>query len=110
MIRKTVLTTAIVGAGLASTAGAAFAGDAPSSESSGSGHHHGSSHSDSSKGCSNTAAGEIDNKGAKTLVGILDGSQGALGLNLCDNLNNNKVLSGNHISIAGQELPQPPTS
>lgn len=113
MIRKTVLTTAIVGAGLASTAGAAFAGDAPSSESSGSGHHHGSSHSshsDSSKGCSNTAAGEIDNKGAKTLVGILDGSQGALGLNLCDNLNNNKVLSGNHISIAGQELPQLPTT
>ena len=105
MIRKTVLTTAIVGAGLASTAGAAFAGDAPDSDS---GNHHDSSHSsskhESSHGCSNTAVGEINNKGAKTLVGILDGSQGALGLNLCDNLNNNKVLSDNHISVAGHEV------
>jgi hypothetical protein len=111
MIRKTVLTTAIIGAGLASTAGAAFAGDAPSD--SGSGHHHGShssheSKSSSSKGCSNTAAGAIDNQGAKTLVGVLDGSQGALGLNLCDNLNGNQILSGNHISVAGQQLPQLP--
>jgi hypothetical protein len=107
MIRKTVLTTAIVGAGLASTAGAAFAGDAPDNsggDSSHSSHSH-SSHKSSSKGCSNTAVGEIDNTGAKTLVGILDGSQGALGVNLCHNLNNNKVLSNNHVSIAGQDLP-----
>jgi hypothetical protein len=114
MIRKTVLTTAIVGAGLASTAGAAFAGDAPDNgggDSSHSSHSHHSSHSDSSssKGCSNTAVGAIDNQGAKTLVGVLDGSQGALGLNLCDNLNNNKVLSGNHISVGGHELPGLPT-
>lgn len=102
MIRKTVLTTAIIGAGLASTAGAAFAGDAPSDSDSGSGHHHGShsSHqSKSSSDCSNTAAGAIDNQGAKTLVGILDGSQGALGLNLCHNVDGNKLLADNHLSL-----------
>ncbi|MCD2192418.1 hypothetical protein LQ327_03280 [Actinomycetospora endophytica] len=106
MIRKTVLTTAIVGAGLASTAGAAFAGDAPSDNS---GSHH-SSHAShkSTSGCSTTAVGEINNEGAKTLVGILDGSQGALGLNLCHNLDNNKILADNHFSIAGHEMPQPP--
>lgn len=107
MIRKTVLTTAIVGAGLASTAGAAFAGDAPSSDS-GSNHdgsHSHSKHVSSHHGCSNTALGEIDNSGAKTLVGVLDGSQGALGLNICDNLNNNQVLSNNHLNIAGHDLP-----
>lgn len=94
MIRKTVLTTAIVGAGLASTTGAAFAGDAPSE----SGHHH-SSKSSSSSGCSNESAGKINNAKSGSLIGVLDGSQGALGVNVCDILSGNSIGSGNEISI-----------
>ena len=90
--RKTVLTTAIIGAGLATTAGSAFATDC--SHDSG----HKESHS-ASKGCSNSALGKIDNSQSKTLIGVLDGSQGALGANICDNLNNNKVLSGNSFDL-----------
>ncbi|MCD2192419.1 hypothetical protein LQ327_03285 [Actinomycetospora endophytica] len=91
--RKTVLTTAIIGAGLATTAGSAFATDC--SHDSG----HKESHSASSKGCSTTALGKIDNSHSKTLIGVLDGSQGAIGANICDNLNNNKILSGNSFDL-----------
>ena len=102
MFRKTVLATAIVGAGLGSMSGAAFAGDAPSD--SGHGHHHdhhGSWDHHKSSSCSNNAEGAIDNSGAETLVGVLDGSQGALGLNVCDILNDNSVLSGNNVALLG---------
>lgn len=92
--RKTVLTTAIIGAGLATTAGSAFATDC--SHDSGHKSHESSS---SSKGCSNTALGKIDNSNSKTLIGVLDGSQGAIGANICDNLNNNKILSGNSLDL-----------
>jgi hypothetical protein len=93
--RKTVLTTAIIGAGLATTAGSAFATDCHD------GGHKSHESSSSSKGCSNTALGKIDNSDSKTLIGVVDGSQGALGANICDNLNNNKVLSGNHVALLG---------
>lgn len=91
MFRKTALTSAIIGAGLVSTAGAAFAGDAPHEGHHGS-HHHSSS-STTSNTCVNEAGGSVDNGGA-TLVGGVTGSQGALGLNvLCDVLNGS--LNGN---------------
>ncbi|MFC5063859.1 hypothetical protein [Actinomycetospora atypica] len=104
--RKTVLTTAIIGAGLAATTGSAFASDCGHDN----GHEHKSSHGHSktvtnNNGCSNEAGGSIDNGGAKNLIGALNGSQGALGLNVCDNLNGNKILSDNDISILGGTLP-----
>jgi hypothetical protein len=99
MFRKTVLTTAIVGAGLASTAGAAFAGDDPGSSGghdSSSSHHH-SSHSSKSSGCSNSYEGETGK--SKSAIGLLNSSQGALGLNVCDVLSHNNLLNGNHINV-----------
>lgn len=101
MIRKTVLTTAIIGAGLASTAGAAFAGDDPcDSGHHSSGHEHSSSHwSHSSKdasGCSNSFRGETGN--SENIGGLLNDSQGAIGLNVCDLVSHNNVLNGNTLN------------
>ncbi|WP_018331050.1 hypothetical protein [Actinomycetospora chiangmaiensis] len=92
MFRKTALTSAIIGAGLVSTAGAAFAGDAPTEAHHGSHHHHTSTHTTSNT-CVNGSDGAVDNGGA-TQFGGINGSQAALGLNLvCDVLNNS--LNGN---------------
>ena len=104
MLRKTVLTTAIIGAGLASTTGAAFASDCPSDSG-----HHGDSHKSHSKTvnnttnntCVNSAGGSVENGGSKQL-GLINGSQGAIGANvLCDVLNNsvNGNLSNNSVNI-----------
>lgn len=99
--RKTVLTTAIIGAGLASTAGSAFASTDCHDD------HHGEhkSHTkvvkNESNTCVNNAGGSVDNGGA-TALGLINGSQGAIGANiLCDavkdNLNGN--LSGNTVAV-----------
>ena len=100
MLRKTVLTTAIIGAGLASTTGAAFASDCHSD-----GGHHKSSHErtknvTNNNSCSNTFGGSVENGGSKQL-GLVNGSQGALQGNLCNVLNGNKILSDNNVSILG---------
>jgi hypothetical protein len=107
MIRKTVLTTAIIGAGLASTAGAAFAGDDPgdggqSSDNSSWSHsshsHHHSWHpAKDASGCSNSFQGETGN--SQNIGGLLNDSQGAIGLNVCDVLSHNNVLNDNHIKV-----------
>jgi hypothetical protein len=108
MIRKTVLTTAIIGAGLASTAGAAFAGDDPgdggqSSDNSSWSHSSHSSHHDSwhpakdASGCSNSFQGETGN--SQNIGGLLNDSQGAIGLNVCDLVSHNNVLDNNHINL-----------
>lgn len=93
--RKTVLTTAIVGAGLAATTGSAFATE----------HHDGGhdkgSHSKSSKGCGNASEGAIDNTGSSSLVGVLDGSQGSVGTNVCDILSGNSIGSDNKVAVLG---------
>jgi hypothetical protein len=102
MFRKTALTSFVIGAGLVSTAGAAFAGDAPCEG-------HGHSSSESSTGCSNAFGGSVDNGGAKQL-GAVNGSQGALQGNLCDIANGNSVLSGNHISVLSIDESEIPAS
>ncbi len=103
MIRKTVLTTAIVGAGLASTAGAAFAGDAPCDDG-GSGHHHSHSSSSSSNDCTNDFAGAQQAEGKGLVGSALNNAQGALGANVCHNLNNNKILADNSIKVLNLDL------
>ena len=75
--RKTVLTTAIIGAGLATTAGSAFATDCCHD-----GGHAKAKHEQSS-GCSNAIA--ADNSGAKNTLSLLNQDQAGLGLNLCNN-------------------------
>lgn len=91
-LRKTVLTTAIIGAGLASTAGSAFATDCCHEN------HHQQPKS-SSSGCSNEFAGKTG--ASKTFLGALNGSQGAIGANVCDVLSHDNVLNGNQINVLG---------
>lgn len=105
--RKTVMTTALIGAGLAATTGSAFASDC--SHDSG---HHKSSHEHTknvtnNNGCSNSFGGSVDNGGAKQL-GLVNGSQGALQGNLCNVLNGNKILSDNSVDLLGGGLPTLP--
>lgn len=103
MFRKTVLTTAIIGAGLVSTTGAAFAGDCPDSGSKSHGHGHESSesgHHASGIGCANGTEAE-NNNGGEALGSVLGGDQAISSLNLCDNLNGNTILSNNNVALLG---------
>lgn len=103
MLRKTVLATAIVGAGLGSMSGAAFAGDAPSNG----GHHGGGDgggkhHSaPAAGGCSNTVGAKSENGSGRSLGDTTGGSQDVSASNLCNILSGNEVLSNNNVSLLG---------
>jgi hypothetical protein len=90
--RKTVLTTAIIGAGLASTAGSALATTSCDHDGG-----HKAKHESSSSGCSNSFVGKTGD--SKALVGVLDSSQGAIGANVCDVLSHNNVANGNEVNL-----------
>jgi hypothetical protein len=98
MLRKTTITVAIVGAGLGSLSGAAFANTHHGS-------HHGSHHSSSS--CTNNIKALNSTTGAK-FADVAGGDQTVLAGNVCHNLNDNKVLNGNVLNIGGTEIPAPP--
>ncbi|MEJ2868216.1 hypothetical protein WCD74_10595 [Actinomycetospora sp. OC33-EN08] len=86
--RKTVLTTAIIGAGLASTSGAAFASD-----------HHDGGHEKASSGCSNLVKADNSNgTGDVKLGGVLGGNQNVSPSNVCDNFSGNSFLNGNNVA------------
>lgn len=88
MFRKTVLTTAIIGAGLASTTGAAFAGDSHTQDPSGS--------------CSNVVQGESDNGAGDVVNTIVEGGSQSLGAsNTCGNYSGNSVGSDNNVALGG---------
>lgn len=90
--RKTVLTTAIIGAGLAATSGSAFASDHTESHDSKS----------ASSGCSNLVQGKNSNgAGDAKRSDIVGGDQELGASNVCDNFSGNKVLSGNNIALGG---------
>lgn len=91
--RKTVLTTAIIGAGLATTAGSAFATDCSHEG------HHGHEHKSASSGCSNSFEGKTGN--SKNFIGALNDSQGAIGANVCDVLSHNNIANHNTINFPG---------
>jgi hypothetical protein len=104
-LRKTVLTTAIIGAGLASTAGSAFATDC--------GHegHHQKSHeshqsSSSSSDCTNNVAAKNTTKGGD-FANVLGGAQTIIPVNACHILDNNKILNGNSLSVLGSATSLP---
>ncbi|NYD37581.1 hypothetical protein [Actinomycetospora corticicola] len=86
MLRKVVVSTAIVGAGLGSLAGIASA--------------HESGHAAS--GCSNAIKASSENGAGRTLGDTTGGDQDLSGSNVCDILNGNEILSGNNIAtLAG---------
>ena len=92
--RKTVLTTAIIGAGLASTAGSAFATTCCDD-----GGHQAKHEKSASSECSNSFAGKTGN--SKNFIGALNDSQGAIGANVCDVLSHNNIANGNQINLLG---------
>ena len=102
MFRKTVLATAIVGAGLGSLSGAAFAGDAPANgghgEQHSSSHHHGSSGKHASSSCTNNVAAENETAGG-SIADVLGGAQTIVPVNLCHIVSDNQVLNDNHYSV-----------
>lgn len=87
MFRRAAVATAILGAGLASTTGAAFA-----TESHGHGH-------DSGHGCSNDIAAKNASEGG--LLSVLGGDQIAAPINACHILDDNSVLNGNNVAVLG---------
>jgi hypothetical protein len=103
MLRKTVLATAIVGAGLTSMTGAAFAGDDPGdgghdwdgghSHSHG---HHGSWDKDAS--CANGVA-QANSAKSGGLINALDGDNVAVPINACHILDDNKILNDIDVSV-----------
>ncbi len=106
MLRKSAVTVAIAGAGLASLSGAAFANTS---------HHdsHGSheKHSvDHSGGCTNNVKAFNGTEGGGP-VDVLGGAQTIIPVNACDILNHNKVLNGNTITVGGTSttIPTLPT-
>jgi hypothetical protein len=101
MFRKTVLATAIVGAGLGSMSGAAFAGDAPDNSGQ-SDHHHSSHHHASGTHESSSCTNNVEAKnatGAGSLANVLGGAQTIIPVNLCHIVSDNQVLNDNEISV-----------
>jgi hypothetical protein len=98
MFRKTVLATAIVGAGLGSLSGAAFAGDCPSEGGHSSGHHHASSGQTESSSCTNNVAAK-NATDAGDFADVLGGAQTIVPVNVCHVLDQNELLNDNHLSV-----------
>jgi hypothetical protein len=101
MFRKTVLATAIVGAGLGSMSGAAFAGDFQGDSGQSdhhSSHHHGAQGHTQSSSCTNNvqAANET---GAGGVADVLGGAQTIIPVNLCHIVSDNQLLNDNEISV-----------
>jgi hypothetical protein len=114
MIRKTVLATAIIGVGLGSMTGAAFAGDDPGdgghshnwdNDHGHSRHHHGhdswghdGSKDQKSSSCTNNVAAANESRGGG-LADVLGGAQTVIPVNACHILDDNSILNGNDISV-----------
>ncbi|GLZ50658.1 hypothetical protein [Actinomycetospora sp. NBRC 106378] len=99
--RKTVLTTAIIGAGLASTAGSAFATDCSHDSH---GHKSHDSHSSSSVKDSCISGSGSGSKNAEGgLLSIASVADAPISSNICNVLNNNLNgnLSNNNIALLG---------
>ena len=96
MLRKTTITVAIVGAGLGSLTGAAFANT-----------HHGSSHdSHSSSSCSNNVKALNSTKGGG-FADVAGGDQTITATNVCHILDDNKILNHNTLNIGGTATTVP---
>ena len=111
MIRKTVLATAIIGAGLTSMTGAAFAGDWQGDSGNNGDHDHGHSRhhhghdswghdkgDQKSSSCTNNVAAANESKGGG-FVDVLGGAQTIIPVNVCHILDDNSILNGNHVNV-----------
>jgi hypothetical protein len=87
MLRKAVLTTVVIGAGLGSMSGAALAHD-----------NHGGG---AAKGCSNAIMADSENGSGRSLGDTTGGDQDLSASNFCNILNDNEVGSGNNVATAG---------
>jgi hypothetical protein len=102
MLRKTTITVAIVGAGLGSLTGAAFAND-----SHGSSHDsHGSSHDSRGSSCTNNVKALNSAQGGG-FVDVAGGAQTIIPVNACHILDDNKVLNHNVVNVGGTTIPAP---
>ncbi|MCD2192420.1 hypothetical protein LQ327_03290 [Actinomycetospora endophytica] len=104
MFRKTVLTTAIIGAGLGTMTGAAFAGDDPGDggHSSHEGNHSSWDHGKSSS-CSNDVKAENLTKSGG-LADVIGGDQVLAPINVCHILDDNKLLNHNNVALLGGSI------
>jgi hypothetical protein len=98
MLRKTTITVAIVGAGLGSLTGAAFA-----NTSHGSSHDSHGSHGSSSSCTNNVRA--LNSAQGGSFVDVAGGAQTVAATNVCHVLDDNKVLNHNTVTIGGTTLP-----
>ncbi|HEY2226072.1 hypothetical protein [Actinomycetospora sp.] len=103
-----MLASAIIGVGLGSMTGAAFAGDDPSDG--GHGGHEGHSSSwghdkghDKSSSCSNDVKAANETKGGG-LADVLGGDQILAPINACHILDDNKLLNGNNVALLGGSI------
>jgi hypothetical protein len=101
MLRKTTITVAIVGAGLGSLTGAAFANTG-----------HGSSHDShgshgSSSSCTNNVKALNSSQGGG-FADVAGGAQTVGAINACHILDDNKILNRNTVTIGGTTLPTLP--
>jgi hypothetical protein len=96
MLRKSAVTVAIAGAGLASMSGAAFATTS----------HHGDSHSQHHGSCTNTVK-QVNKAEGGAPIDVAGGDNGAIPINICDVANGNHLLNGITVAIgdAGFTLP-----
>ena len=101
MLRKTTVTVAIVGAGLGSLTGAAFANTSHHGSSHDS---HGSSHDSHASSCTNNVNALNSTKGGG-FVDVAGGAQTVIAANVCHVLDDNKVLNGNVVNVGGTTLP-----
>jgi hypothetical protein len=102
MFRKTVVATALIGAGLGTMSGAAFAGDDPG-DGGHSDHHSSWGHDkghDKSSSCSNDVKAENLSKSGG-LADVLGGDQILAPINVCHILDDNSVLNGNNVALLG---------
>jgi hypothetical protein len=109
MLRKTTITVAIVGAGLGSLTGAAFANGSHGSshDSHGSSHDsHGSSHDSRGSSCTNNVKALNSSQGGG-FADVAGGAQTVGAINACHILDDNKVLNANVVNLGGTTLPFP---
>jgi hypothetical protein len=98
MLRKSAVTVAIAGAGLASMSGAAFATTS---------HGHGDSHSYQHNGSCTNAVKQVTKAHGKGPIDVAGGDNGAIPINVCDVANGNHLLNGISVGIgdSGFTLP-----
>lgn len=99
MLRKSAVTVAIAGAGLASLSGAAFA-----TTSHGDSHE---THSHQHNGSCTNAVKQVSKAEGKGPIDVAGGDNGAVPINVCDVANGNHILNGITVAIGSTGFTTP---